>query len=417
MQRRGARAAFLLLAPLVAAACQTDRPALSLEQARQVTAKFESSSFTPPPRSIDDILAAIPEPSTGNDSCADAGLSDEDIRRISSSYPLAVPGHAPAVVFTEGQADEQFVKGNYRRSIRIMQWGIDAIPENIFGMMGGMHAKLSTLHAYAGDFEAADAAIATAESYVGRARITNLAHIAITNFYLNEGRAAIAQSKGRLREAEAYYRQALDNGREASEVFGKLLQRMEFTRTALARNLMLQGRLVEAEIALRDVLQHRLGSQMLSILVANALTRLSEILYEQGRYADASALAWKTVGIYRAMCAAPESLGMAAAQSVLGRSLVAEGRWREAFEHYQAIKASMAKDPESFERLFAGDLYRALALLRAGNAAEAAAGLKTAFEHGGCKLSSTRTSGFSPISAAHRLRPRRESTPSPRRSA
>ncbi|MGH6662720.1 MAG: hypothetical protein ACREB6_14375, partial [Rhodospirillales bacterium] len=269
---RGARVAVLLLVPFVAAACQMDRPALSLEQARQVTAKFEGASFTPPPRSIDGILAAIPEPSAGNDSCAGSGLSDEDIRSMMSTFPLAVPGHAPAVVFTEGQANEQFVRGNYRRSIRIMQWGIDAVPEHIFGLVGGMHAHLSTLHAYAGDFEAADAAIATAESYMGRARITNLSHIAITNFYLNEGRAAIAQSKGRLREAEAYYRQALDNGREASEVFVRLLNRVEFTRTALARNLMLQGRLVEAEITLREVLGHRVWSQTHSILIANALT-------------------------------------------------------------------------------------------------------------------------------------------------
>jgi len=379
-QRRGARAAVLLLAPFVAAACQTDRPALSLEQARHVAAKFESSSFTPPPRSIDGILAAIPEPSASNVRCLDAGLSDEEIRSMLSSFPLAMPGKAPAVVFAEDQADQQFVRGNYRRSIRIMQWGIDAVPDTIFGMVGGMYAMLSTLHAYAGDFEAADSAIATAESYVGRARITILAHIAYTNFHLNEGRAAIAQSKGRLREAEAYYRQALENGREASETFGRLLQRMEFTRAALARNLMLQGRLVEAEIALREVLQHRLVSQTRSTLVGSALTKLSEVFYEQGRYGDAAALARKTVGIYRAMCAAPESLGMAAAQSVLGKSLVAEGRWHEAFDHYTAIKGSMAKDPESFERLFAGDLYRALALLRAGNAAEAAAGLKMAFQ-------------------------------------
>ena len=54
--RRFAAAAAI---PFLVSACQPEKPTVSLEQAKQITAKFDTSSFTPPPRTIDDIAALL----------------------------------------------------------------------------------------------------------------------------------------------------------------------------------------------------------------------------------------------------------------------------------------------------------------------------------------------------------------------
>ncbi len=46
-----------LAGTLLLAACEAGPPAVSLEEAKQITATFEGSSFVPPPRTIKDIIA------------------------------------------------------------------------------------------------------------------------------------------------------------------------------------------------------------------------------------------------------------------------------------------------------------------------------------------------------------------------
>ena len=49
---RGVRLPFVFLSTLLLASCQTT---LSLDEAKKITAKFEGQSFTPPPKTIEDI--------------------------------------------------------------------------------------------------------------------------------------------------------------------------------------------------------------------------------------------------------------------------------------------------------------------------------------------------------------------------
>ena len=46
------------IAPVLAA-CEGGPPTVSLEEAKQITAKFEGESFVPPPRTINDITAIL----------------------------------------------------------------------------------------------------------------------------------------------------------------------------------------------------------------------------------------------------------------------------------------------------------------------------------------------------------------------
>ena len=60
------------------AACQTDGgpPALTLEEAKKVTATFEESSFTPPPRTIKDITAILDKEKRADPAAAAKALAE-----------------------------------------------------------------------------------------------------------------------------------------------------------------------------------------------------------------------------------------------------------------------------------------------------------------------------------------------------
>ena len=56
--------AIALFPVIVLAACQTggsEAPTLSLDEAKQVTATFETQNYVPPPRTIDDLRVLIGE--------------------------------------------------------------------------------------------------------------------------------------------------------------------------------------------------------------------------------------------------------------------------------------------------------------------------------------------------------------------
>ena len=343
-----------------------------------ITAEF-SGSFTPPPKSINDILSAIKNVNLTPQRCENVvTFSEEEVRESMRSYP---PGTLNRVRFALHQAEREFHRGNFLRSVKYQQWGIDAMPSNWRAGRARNYATLATYFVYAGDFAAADDALSQAlgsAAGIKRSRYTGQAKgWDWFRFEFNLGRAAIAESKGDLIRGEATYLQAFDEADQA-DLYGEPLG---FAKLALARNLTRQGRLLEAENTVREVLRYRLGSQQTTTtIVATALMRLSENLYEQGRYGEAEALARATVTLYRILCVAPENLFLTTTQNVLGKSLVAQERWPEALAQYAAMRADMADDPGSFERMFAGNLYRALALLHGGKTAEAVEHLQAALE-------------------------------------
>ena len=368
---------------LLISACQTGGPpALSLEEAKKATASFANSSFVPPPKSVNDILSKIANADLRPRPCADiTDFSDAEIRRLMRIAPARnakIPG---SVKIAEIQADHQFRRGNFQRSVKYLRWAIDAVPPGfnsnyVRATRAMLYARLATYLAYAGHFDAAEDALSDALGSGQQVKRIYLGKwtLARYNLQINEARGAIAASKGNLRLAEGYFRLV---SKEYSMV---VRDRYPFIRLELARTLMRQGRLQEAETVARDALGSRLSRNTISPVSGALLAQLGEVLYEQGRYADAENLAREAVKLMRAACAAPESVMLVTARDLLARSLLAGERWDEALKEYEAIRTGMAKDPESFKRMFEGDLYRGLALLRAGRTGEAGANLRAAFE-------------------------------------
>jgi CHAT domain-containing protein len=376
--RQNLAVAAAFVPAIVLAACQTGGggpPSVSLEEAKQITGEF-GGSFTPPPKSINDLLTLIDKRRSESRVCdGDPTLSDYEVRNLmahsatfgkSTSYGASVAVH---------QAEIQFQRGSNPRAIKYMKWAINA--DDRRSSQAGRYAQLAIYHAHSGNLSAAEKAMSESQSRMARLRPGEWGEKSAAWFYfhVNEGRAAVAELRGDLVQGEAYHRLAIEKGRMYTGSGSH-----DMARAALARNLMRQGRLMDAENTIRDSVRYRLSVRTDSPELATGFAALSEILYEQGRYNDAEALARITVDLYRAMCVPPGNLPLAIAQDVLAKSLVGQERWEDALAVYKAISADMAKDTQSFQTLSAANLYRGLALLHTGRTAEANETLRLALE-------------------------------------
>ena len=173
-------------------------------------------------------------------------------------------------------------------------------------------------------------------------------------------KAAILASKGKYTEADQEFRAVLRNMASDPVKFrprGRARAQLGFTR-----NLVRQGRLIEAEIEARELLKQRLttlGKNSPETVLAIGL--LSGIFTEQGRVADAEQL-------YRAGLETGQSLGMDVRSLVmrfsragLAESLVAQERWAEANEEFVFLKVHAESRHVDF------NLNWALTLIRMGS--------------------------------------------------
>lgn len=369
---------------LGAAACQTEgtrAPVLSLEESKKITAEL-SSSFTPPPRSVNDILSLFDETNMTDESCyLLKGPSENEVWNVVEQMHSTVTGNLwrpmsnyEIIGYRQARylmemAWEEFLLGDYSTSIKYVKEAETRTPSErsaayfLYGALGAF------LQAYSGDFDAAGSSLGFFSGSGGSKHI-----LMRYRFYSRASEAAIEASQGNLIEAEALYKQALilDNPLDRllfSEQFG-------FAKLALAEVIMLDGRLVEAENLIREELKTWVPDT--TPMAAASLLRLGQVIYEQGRFEEAEQISRLLVRLFAPICAKQENLLKAQAHHLLAKSLIARERWQEAATQYDAIRENMANDPETFNRLFRGDIYRALAMLKVGRISEARAGLRNA---------------------------------------
>jgi CHAT domain-containing protein len=195
-------------------------------------------------------------------------------------------------------------------------------------------------------------------------------------YILNSARGLIAQAKGNLHRAEWYFRRAIPPSKEYSR--GTQLD----IRVDLIENIFFQGRLLEAEALTREMLQEP-RVWVSGVHRARGRLVLSKILFKQGRYWEAEYVAKCAILAYHQMSADCSSIYLNLSKQMLAKSLMAQGRWAEAIEQFEAISAGLKYDPDLFKTRFAGDVDWAIALLATGKNDEAMEQLKT-----GLKLTS-----------------------------
>ncbi len=405
----------ILLAATLFPACQTaGLPAMSVEEAKQITATF-GGTFVPPPRTINDITAILdqqkladpeaaakarakadqpPPDTTGAATLAnfyyERGLAAreigrgrqevEDLKKAAEFAARGAEASEHEILFELGVAE--VYTGSYSRAIEYVRQAVPKVPYNRRGAAIKMHGVLALWSAYLGDLDAAQLeTMRTAALVAESAHWRNLQPewIAFWNSHAAITQGTVLAYKGKFEEAEPLFRRSI-TALEQHPVSS----RHTFMDTQLLRLSILlirQGRLLEAENAARAALTGALRKTgRNSPHTGNVLRGLAYVIFEQGRFAEAEALARASIDIFEKAGAAPESLLLAYARSLLGAALVSQRRWDEALTVYETMRQGMVGDEQSFQKVLAGNRGWAMALLNTGRPAQALDMLQIAFD-------------------------------------
>jgi CHAT domain-containing protein len=232
-----------------------------------------------------------------------------------------------------------------------------------------------------------------AEQYIGLSesvyrellsgRGNNFMHQTSWQSEIDLAKAQIAVARGRHEEAERNLLAAIVNTRDAIEKSKHWPERpaagvMEYgndvSMTRLGETKLAQGRIVEAEVDIRQALLsllRRNGKYFAP--TAQAVSALSTVLIEQGRYAEAEKLARTAIEILRDMGLGENALQLTNGKRALANVLILQRRWQDAMELYEEVSASTQNNRDSprsggNSRASSG---RVLALARTGHTARA----------------------------------------------
>ncbi len=198
-------------------------------------------------------------------------------------------------------------------------------------------------------------------------------------------RARLLQVEGKLIEAEAAYRIALQQQEkfldyirgvkeDITEIFNVPFLETSETQydhieAALASNLLKQGRLAEAEVSIRNVLQRTLTRNgKYSINTGETLVHFSQILAEQQRYREAQTIAEIAIDIFTQTGVLPGSPAFAKARRAHAATLVAQSKWGEALKDFKDMQAALVQNKVLATTFGEGDSNWALALIKTGKA-------------------------------------------------
>lgn len=400
--------------------CQPDgqRPTVSLEQARQITAQFQGQGFQPPPRTISDIAAILdqqrPDPARVAELVAKAdaqpparaagvaladflyerGLAAAELgrnaQRLDDLREALRVGRESGMAPTRlGQVAQQLsfaeiFGGSPRAALEIARERVVSAPN--IGQRLGARMQVVAWAAPHGMLDEARAIIPRME-----ADLNELAQSPRTPGWVSangqvmiaRARARLAMEEGRFADAERQTRIALQiNQRLAAEDAtiaaqsggprGMFVALQENLGVDLAAALYRQGRLMEAEVEIRRTLLNRLsrfGRYSPETLATLAL--FADILLEQGRSAEAERLGRVSIESFMQMRFEPASPGPVRATRIVARAQSQREDWDGAARTYAEIRTRLADNPDVLRATFDRNPNWAVVALRTGQPAEA----------------------------------------------
>ena len=262
------------------------------------------------------------------------------VRRLPPHDPLNAKGTQSFAA--EEHAIVEYFTGSASKAAELQRLAIDVLPSTNTGGRGQKLAQLAIYLASAGRLEEAEDAYSSSVPLLAawstkRDRVkTNVYSYLRPDFFGARGRAAIVEAKGNLQEAEVYNRKALEILEKArkSDIFVFVRGNpISHVRAILARVLLLQGRLVEAEATARKAATEMsvTGRNVDSLSDAGIATLLSQIFLEQGRFDDSAEMARAAIarsgrgkGHAWISCA---SLSLNRARLALANALGGQGSW------------------------------------------------------------------------------------------
>jgi CHAT domain-containing protein len=429
-----ALAAAMVFSPVRA----QDNSAATLQQAKVVTGE---AVFAPPPRTITDITAILdqqkPDPAavaankTKADASPPAGLDGIDLARFYSDRGTAAGDlgresqrlddyrKAFAIVeplkdrdlgfyanLTNQLASAETRAGHLRAALKLRQGIVDYFESTVEtqtgknkkrnqhrGTLFAEYRGLVQLHVGFGQFGEAQADLAKLDQLRGQS-----ASWKNVNGYIDQwgslvdwAHGAYLNATGKQAEAETFLKKAVAENLTAvhtlqavaSEQLMAITDSIEasqsFILLSLGNNLTRQGRLFEAESAVRLALLQNLKKRgHYASETATALSTLGFILSEQGRVADAETVDRAAIDIYTKLGQSPDSSVLNTARSELASVLVAQRRYKDAMAEFDVIRQGLAGDPAELAKMVDNNLGYSTAALRVGRIPEALRAAKAA---------------------------------------
>jgi CHAT domain-containing protein len=403
--------------------CQTvepEEPAISLEQAKKITATFEWQSFAPPPKTIDDIAVILddheladpkaveraharatakPVPGTVGMELAEffwkrslAAREIGDSRQYLSDLMEAerlsrdIEGVSRSAILWD-LSNAELLSGRFVDAIHHREQSLASIPSNRRGSEIARGAVLAVHYGRSGDLIAAEQLLERSEALLDQAKSWR-SWREWNNLWaaqIERARANLLDVKGRYADAEQHYRTAIAKFRKNFEVHPDATYsaiHIELSHAELAENLLRQGQLIEAEIEARKAVMgslSRVGRD--SQDTALQLKTLVRVIGAQGRHEEAERLARALADIYRKTGAPRDSFQLALARAELAEALVNQERWTAAIDVFESIKADLSTDAVTFDQFFSRDINWGVALVSSGRATEAEEVARLAWQH------------------------------------
>jgi len=351
--------------------CKTNT--MSVQEAQNVAVKFQETYKTVPPRGLGTAIERTIEyykdpPNVPAEFLVPRKkFTDEELNNLYRGVKKQNVWGEPRFYAT--RAYDEFLLGNLSLSIRLVNL---IYPKSTYVVdKADAFAYKALFLAEAGDYKGADKALSTANRFFGEYRsVTKQTSFhqryLLAQAVITRARAATYFARGDIQAAENEFRQLIRDIDKARQHQKHVIMGNKFepeARMYLARVLIVQGRLSEAEVYIREAIRfNHIRLQPYCYLV------LSNIFFEQGRFQDASVCARTGLHIAMSQRTPIDAFIRARARQVYGRALFALGQYNQSLEQFNLIKQELKTDAETFERRFRGSAEWGLALLMNGDA-------------------------------------------------
>lgn len=313
------------------------------------------------------------------------GLVGPEIRELRRVVDLG-GGKEPHRAWAE-LGGAEFGGGSFRSGLAAKLRALDSTPENALGFKLALHAQLADSYRRLGDFSAARQHVRHAEGLLTRLKASRnwawLQHNWSASVEDALGRTAF--SEGRYGEAEVRFRKALDHREQdvaanlermrngmANVPQITVEQHRDRQEAWLANTLLEDGRVFEAEVYARRLVYRVLERYGPESLHTNQLMMpLVRVLLEERRTVDALKLMERMLVNLDRLEVGPTALPRVQLRRLRANALVAQRRWSEALEEFEALRSALADDPQLIETLGAPTLGWVRALIAVGRVDDA----------------------------------------------
>jgi len=364
------RIPFFFLIFLVFISCSSK---MKVEDARQIALKFHGTINKMPPRALGNTINSyVKEYKDAKElmDCPSLSPTDDTIEWINSG----LGSNGPAWWRLQDHARRQYYNGNIEYAIIYA----DAAAKNAEAEITRAECLFDKARylAEGGDFIRAKRTLYEADWIYYEKRTkrpeTDERWILKRAYLSAHAKATVRFAMGDMEGAKNNYKKALDTLVKARDsglnfTYAWRNHLIADLNISIAKCLLWQGHLVEAEIFAREALSIPFNKALPLTFIT-----LSRIFYEQGRYVDAEITAKTALNMLNGvlhglvMCTSKNALIRARARQSMALAFLANGKWNDALKELNTIQKEMETVPETYHRVFDETVEKGLALLMTG---------------------------------------------------